>query len=210
MNREARLFCEEYFSKLNEVIEVEVGSVYMEGDVQQDGSSSTKSVLNPPGSREKNQRNKRLKSTSEKKCNQAKARKKKKMSAHNSQATNLDMRKSTEVIPKNVAGVQESSKLTNLEIQRSTKVVPHNADAVLVQVDKKNSFSTLIQNGVPLCMNGPYGGSSSQDDVVPTLNLLSNSNPNDRSLRQVSSYRVQLLQEDIVRHFILIQKPQNV
>ncbi|KAJ8439020.1 hypothetical protein Cgig2_028466 [Carnegiea gigantea] len=174
----------------------------MEGDVQQDGSSSTKSFLNPPGSREKNQRNKRLKSTSEKKCNQAKARKKKKMSAHNSQATNLDMRKSTEVIPKNVTGVQESSKLTNLEIQRSTKVVPHNADAVLVQnfasfptnIPYYGSRETLVkgpsgvlspQNGVPLCMNGPYGGSSSQDDVVPTLNLLSNSNPNDRSLRQI-------------------------
>ncbi|KAJ8439022.1 hypothetical protein Cgig2_028468 [Carnegiea gigantea] len=147
MNREARLFCEEYFSKLNEVIEVKVGSVYMEGDVQQDGSSSTKSVLNPPGSREKNQRNKRLKSTSEKKCNQAKARKKKKMSAH------------------------------NLQVKRD---YPRCSGII-------QAFSTLIHNGVPLCMNGPYGGSSSQDDVVPILNLLSNSNLNDRSLRQVSS-----------------------
>ena len=82
MNKEARLLCEEYFSKLQELIEVEVGSVYVEGDVQQDGSSSAKIVLNPPGSREKGQRNKRLKSTCEKKCNQAKARKKKKLSTH--------------------------------------------------------------------------------------------------------------------------------
>ncbi|KAJ8435667.1 hypothetical protein Cgig2_014248 [Carnegiea gigantea] len=46
------------------------------------------------------------------------------------------------------------------------------------------AFSTLLQNGVPLCMNVSYGGSSSQGNVVPTLNLLSNSNPNDQSLRQ--------------------------
>ncbi|KAJ8443243.1 hypothetical protein Cgig2_010138 [Carnegiea gigantea] len=117
MNKEARLLCEEYFSKLQELIEVEVGSVYVEGDVQQDGSSSAKIV-----------------------------------------------------IPENVTGVQESSKMTNVEVQRSTKGVPQNIDAVL--------------NGVPLCMNVPSGGSSSQGNVVPTLNLLSNSNPNDPSLRQ--------------------------
>ena len=50
------------------------------------------------------------------------------------------------------------------------------------------AFSTLLQNGVPLCMNVPSGGSSSQGNVVPTLNFLSNSNPNDPSLRQVSSF----------------------
>jgi len=50
------------------------------------------------------------------------------------------------------------------------------------------AFSTLLQNGVPLCMNVPYGGSSYQGNVVPTLNLLSNSNPNDQSLRQMSSF----------------------
>ena len=83
MNREARILCEDYFSKLMELIEVEVGSVYVEDDIHQNGSSSAKSVLNPPGSREKGQRNKRWKSTSEKKCNQAKARKKKKLSTHN-------------------------------------------------------------------------------------------------------------------------------
>ena len=82
LNGEARLLCEEYFSKLKELIEVQVGSVYIEGDVEQDGASSAKSVLNPPGCREKGQRNKRLKSTIEKKCNQAKERKKK-MMAHN-------------------------------------------------------------------------------------------------------------------------------
>ena len=49
------------------------------------------------------------------------------------------------------------------------------------------AFLTLLQNDVPLCMNVTYGGSSSQGNVVPTLNLLSNSNPNYQSLRQVSS-----------------------
>ncbi|KAJ8451707.1 hypothetical protein Cgig2_018341 [Carnegiea gigantea] len=102
MNKEARLLCEEYFSKLQELIEVEVGSVYVEGDVQQDGSSS----------------------------------------------------------------------LTNVEVQRSIKGVPQNTDVL------------LVQNGVPLCMNVPSGGSSSQGNIVPTLNLLSNSNPNDPSLRE--------------------------
>ena len=47
------------------------------------------------------------------------------------------------------------------------------------------AFLTLLQNDVPLCMNVTYGGSSSQGNVVPTLNLLSNSNPNDQSLCQV-------------------------
>jgi len=50
MNREARLLYEEYFSKLKDLIEAEVGSVFVEGDVQQDGMSSAKSVLNPPRS----------------------------------------------------------------------------------------------------------------------------------------------------------------
>ena len=79
VNREVRLLCEEYFSKLKELIEVQVGSVYIEGDVEQDDVSSAKSVLNPPRCREKGQWNKRLKSTIEKKCNQAKVRKKKMM-----------------------------------------------------------------------------------------------------------------------------------
>ena len=45
-----RLLYEEYFSKLKDLIEAEVGSVFVEGDVQQDGMSSAKSVLNPPRS----------------------------------------------------------------------------------------------------------------------------------------------------------------
>ncbi|KAJ8432304.1 hypothetical protein Cgig2_019233 [Carnegiea gigantea] len=105
MNKEGRLLCEEYFSKLKELIEVELGSVYVEGDVQQDGPSSAKI-------------------------------------------------------------------LTDVEVQRSTKGVPQNTDAF------------LVQNGVSLCMKVPCGGSSSEGNVVPTLNLLSNSNPNDQSLRQ--------------------------
>ncbi|KAJ8435901.1 hypothetical protein Cgig2_010258 [Carnegiea gigantea] len=66
--------------------------------------------------------------------------------------------------------LKDLSELTNLEVQRSTKAVPQNVDAIL--------------SGTPLCMNGPYGGSSSQDNIVPTLMLLSNSNPNDQSLCQ--------------------------
>jgi len=83
MNTEARLLCDEYFSKLKELVDVEYGSVYGEDNVQQDGLSSAKSVLNPPGSPKKGQRNKRLKSSNEKKCNQAKARKNNKLAAHN-------------------------------------------------------------------------------------------------------------------------------
>ncbi|KAJ8433617.1 hypothetical protein Cgig2_023556 [Carnegiea gigantea] len=92
MNREARLLCEEYFSKFKKLIKVEVESVHIE--------------------------------------------------------------------------------LANLEVQRSTKVIPQNVDAV------------LVQNDVPLYMNVLYSGSSSQGNVVPTLNLLSNSNPNNQSLPQ--------------------------
>jgi len=50
MNREVRLPCEEYFSRLKELVEVEAGSVYVEDNAQQDGFSSVKSVLNPCGS----------------------------------------------------------------------------------------------------------------------------------------------------------------
>ncbi|KAJ8428337.1 hypothetical protein Cgig2_002750 [Carnegiea gigantea] len=60
--------------------------------------------------------------------------------------------------------------LPSVKGQRSTKIAPLNADAIL--------------SGAPLCMNVLYAGLSSQGNVVPTLNLLSNSNPNDRSLCQ--------------------------
>ena len=36
INRDVRLLCEEYFSKLQELVEVEVGSIYVEVNVQQD------------------------------------------------------------------------------------------------------------------------------------------------------------------------------
>jgi len=49
------------------------------------------------------------------------------------------------------------------------------------------SFLALFQNGAPLCMNVPYGGSGSQGNVSPILNLLPNSDPNYQSLCQVSS-----------------------
>jgi len=61
-----------------------VESVHIEENVQQDGLSLAKSVLNPLKSQEKDQQNKRLKKTFEKKGNdQAKVRKKKKESTHN-------------------------------------------------------------------------------------------------------------------------------
>ncbi|KAJ8441611.1 hypothetical protein Cgig2_023764 [Carnegiea gigantea] len=90
VNREARLLCEEYFSKLKELIEVQVGS-----------------------------------------------------------AINLKRKKSAEVRTKIVTGVQESS-----------------------------------ENGVPVCMNVPYGGANPEGNVVSTSNMLSNSNSNDQTLRQ--------------------------
>ncbi|KAJ8437510.1 hypothetical protein Cgig2_027585 [Carnegiea gigantea] len=89
-----------------------------------------------------------------------------------SSATNLETKKSAEVIPENVTGVQELLNSINLEVQRSTKVALENAD-----VD-------FVQNGAPLCMNIRYGGSSSPGNVAPTLNLLPNFNRNDQSLSQ--------------------------
>ncbi|KAJ8438669.1 hypothetical protein Cgig2_031634 [Carnegiea gigantea] len=192
MNREARILCEDYFSKLKELIEVEVWSVYAEDDIHQNGSSSAMSVLNPPGSWEKGQQNKRLKSTSEKKCNQAKARKKK-LSTHNliieeglPKATNLEMNNSAESI--------------NLEVQRSTKVALKNANADFVQnfasfpmnlpyyglreTLRKDPSGVLLPQGAPLSMNIRYGGSTSPGNAAPTLNLLPNSNRNNQSLSQ--------------------------
>ncbi|KAJ8422112.1 hypothetical protein Cgig2_011155 [Carnegiea gigantea] len=134
MNREARLLCEEYFSKLKELIEVEVGSAYLEDNVQQDDPMSAKSILNPP-------------------------------------ATNLESRKTTKVIPENV--IEFAPFPMNMPLY-----------GLRGSLSKDPSGSLLLQNGLPLCMNIPYGGSSTQGNVVPTLNLLSNSNPNDQSLRQ--------------------------
>ena len=48
------------------------------------------------------------------------------------------------------------------------------------------AFSTRLQNGVPICMDVPYGGANPEGNVVSTLNMLSNSNSNDQTLRQVS------------------------
>jgi len=61
---------------LKNLVEVEVELVCGKDNVQQDGSSLAKSVLNPLGSQEKGQQNNKLKSVNEKKCNQGKARKK--------------------------------------------------------------------------------------------------------------------------------------
>ncbi|KAJ8430390.1 hypothetical protein Cgig2_032129 [Carnegiea gigantea] len=173
MNREVRLLCEEYFSKLKELIEVEVGLVHVEGDAQQDGPSSAKRILNPPRSQEKGQQNKRLKSTSEKKCNQAKARKKKKLSAHSitseeglPKATNLETRKTTEVVPENVTGVQESSK--------NFASFPNNIPYYVSKetLGKDPSGVRLPQNFTPFHMNMPFYKSRGSLTKDPSGGLL--------------------------------------
>ena len=76
MNREARFLCKEYFSKLKELVEVEVRLVYVEDNAQQDGFSSTKSILNlldPSRSSTKQE----IEEHQREKVYQAKARKKK-------------------------------------------------------------------------------------------------------------------------------------
>ena len=45
MNREVRLLCEEYFSKLKELVDVALGSIYVKDNIQQDGLISAKSIL---------------------------------------------------------------------------------------------------------------------------------------------------------------------
>jgi len=52
MNRDTGLICEGYFWKLKALVEVGVRLVYIEDNVQQDGLSSAKSVLNLLGFQE--------------------------------------------------------------------------------------------------------------------------------------------------------------
>ncbi|KAJ8424983.1 hypothetical protein Cgig2_027992 [Carnegiea gigantea] len=53
LNKQSRAYCEEYFDKLKQLVEMEVGSIYYEDDGQGKGLDSSKNVLNPLGSRKK-------------------------------------------------------------------------------------------------------------------------------------------------------------
>ncbi|KAJ8436534.1 LOW QUALITY PROTEIN: hypothetical protein Cgig2_026649 [Carnegiea gigantea] len=80
MNKKARAHCEKYFMKLKKPIEFEVGSIHCDEDGQGKVLNSLPNALNPPGSRQKGITNKRFKSIIEKKCDQVKRRKSKKLS----------------------------------------------------------------------------------------------------------------------------------
>ncbi|KAJ8452000.1 hypothetical protein Cgig2_016581 [Carnegiea gigantea] len=75
MNTQARVHYEEYFNKLKELVEQEVGSIYVEENVASKQMDSSRKILNPVGSKPKGERNKRKKSIVEKKCKQAKSKK---------------------------------------------------------------------------------------------------------------------------------------
>ncbi|KAJ8420930.1 hypothetical protein Cgig2_017126 [Carnegiea gigantea] len=79
MNKNARAHCEQYCMELKKVIEFDVGSIHIDEDGQGKDSNSLPNVLNPPRSHQKGVRNKRLKSMVEKKCDQLKRRKSKKL-----------------------------------------------------------------------------------------------------------------------------------
>jgi len=89
LNKQSMAHCEDYFNKLKQLVEMEVGSIYYEDDGQGKGLDSSKNVLNPPGSRKKGVRNNRLKSIVEKKSNQAKGKKRDKLSSNDSSASRL-------------------------------------------------------------------------------------------------------------------------
>ncbi|KAJ8439439.1 hypothetical protein Cgig2_021553 [Carnegiea gigantea] len=78
-NKNARAHCERYCMELKKVIEFHVGSININEDGQGKDSNSLPNVPNPPESRQKGVRNKRFKSTVEKKCDQLKRRKSKKL-----------------------------------------------------------------------------------------------------------------------------------
>ncbi|KAJ8443817.1 hypothetical protein Cgig2_017298 [Carnegiea gigantea] len=79
MNKNARAHCEQYCMELKKVTEFDVGSIHIDEDGQGKDSNLLPNVLNPPGFHQKGVRNKRLKSTVEKKCDQLKWRKSKKL-----------------------------------------------------------------------------------------------------------------------------------
>ncbi|KAJ8447883.1 hypothetical protein Cgig2_012018 [Carnegiea gigantea] len=80
MNKNVRTHCEKYFMELKELIEFNVGSIHWDEDEQAKVLNSLPNVLNPPCSRQKGVRNKRFKSVVEKKCDQVKWKKSKKLS----------------------------------------------------------------------------------------------------------------------------------
>ncbi|KAJ8428960.1 hypothetical protein Cgig2_003291 [Carnegiea gigantea] len=80
VNKNARAHCEKYFMELKELVEFDVGSIHCDKDGQEKVLNSLPNVINPPGSRQKGIRNKRFNNIVEKKCNQIKLRKSKKLS----------------------------------------------------------------------------------------------------------------------------------
>ena len=53
MNTQARVLCEEYFNKLKELVEQEVGSIYVEENVASKQVDSYGKILNPVSSKPK-------------------------------------------------------------------------------------------------------------------------------------------------------------
>ena len=53
MNTQARAHCEEYFNKLKELVEQEVGSIYVEENVASKQVDSYGKILNPVSSKPK-------------------------------------------------------------------------------------------------------------------------------------------------------------
>lgn len=79
MNKNARAHCEKAFLELKELAEFDVGSINCDEDGNLKVMNSVPNVLNSPGSRQKGVRNKRLKSIVERKCDEVKRRKSKKL-----------------------------------------------------------------------------------------------------------------------------------
>ncbi|KAJ8435720.1 hypothetical protein Cgig2_002677 [Carnegiea gigantea] len=79
MNKNAKAHCEKYFMELKELIEFDVRSIHGDKDGEGKDLNSLPNVLNLPGSLQKWVRNKRFNSIIEKKCDQVKWRKIKKL-----------------------------------------------------------------------------------------------------------------------------------
>ncbi|KAJ8432249.1 LOW QUALITY PROTEIN: hypothetical protein Cgig2_013902 [Carnegiea gigantea] len=80
MNKNARAHCKKAFLERKELVEFDVGSINCDKHGNVKVLSSLPNVLNPPGSRQKGVRNKRFKSIVERKCDEVKRRKSKKLS----------------------------------------------------------------------------------------------------------------------------------
>ncbi|KAJ8447043.1 hypothetical protein Cgig2_033612 [Carnegiea gigantea] len=79
MNKNARAYCEKAFLELKELVKFDVGSINCDEDGNVKVLNSLPNVLNPPGSRKKGVRNKRFKSIVERKRDEVKRRKSKKL-----------------------------------------------------------------------------------------------------------------------------------